>query len=375
MKERNKSQSRLYQPAKRRENNYYASSLVSGGDDEFPLFKEPSKLFIGLGGNIAAGIFVFILILVAIAALIFVIVNGNKLPTNRSEMAKAKKIEQIEIIENHSIAMEPDPPMDIAQAADMHNDVLVEVANAKAQKLEVKAVVSGVDDEKYYVAQGLPDEGKVADRLADLSLVSVKVLNEIKKRLEKDGKIFAGDKVDITTNMEKLLKKHYDKHLNLSEYNSPDDQIVGSSSNKGELIEICIRHKKDPSTFNSINTTRRVFLHELAHSADFEYRKDGLKAHGPVFKRLHMYLLSVGEDLGLYSCEEYQQTNGAFCGLRMDEKYCSQDNEKLIIDSREDNEEEEKEIKKEVQERKKEEIEKNNNIYDDELDDDQFNLY
>ena len=330
MKQRNGSYTRTYQPARRR-NGYKYDALF--GDDEFPVFKEPREAYVGMGGNIAAGIFVFILILVAVGALVFVIINGGKLPTTNSEMAKAKLIaeQQVEVIENQSVAQEPEPPVDIANEADAHNEALIEAANGKNQKAAVKAVTSGVDDAKYYVAQGLTDESKVADRLADLSLVCVKVLNEIKKRLEKDGKIYAGDKEDITKNMEKLLLKHYDKHLNLSEYHSPDDQIVGSSSNKGELIEICVRHKKDTSTFNSINTTRRVFLHELAHSADFEYRKDGMKAHGPVFKRLHMYLLSVAEDLDLYSCEDYQKTGGAFCGLRMDEKYCSQDNEKLII--------------------------------------------
>ncbi len=296
--------------------------------------KEPLKEREDLSQNFAAVIFIILLILGAIGALAYVIVSNYRLPAP-PEHANAEQSQIVSAAETQTV--EEDGGESLLNMADVHSEILVEEARAVAKKAAVKQVLSATDQEKYYVAANLPDEEKAADRLADLALTATRVLAEVKRRLEesKDGKILAGDNVDITKNMEVLLSKHYQKHLNLAEYHCADT-VVGSSSNKGQLIEICLRHKKDTDTFNSINTTHRVFLHEVAHSADFEYRKDGQNAHGPVFRRLHAYLLGVAEDIGLYSCEDYQKSGGAFCGLNLGEKYCSSGDVNENLDASED---------------------------------------
>ena len=90
------------------------------------------------------------------------------------------------------------------------------------------------------------------------------------------------------------------------------------------MIETCLINKHNPSEWNSDNTLFRVHIHELAHSADIQYRADGEDGHGPEFKRLHQYLLGVAENLGIYSCDEYKQSGRKFCGLVLTEMYCSE---------------------------------------------------
>jgi hypothetical protein len=122
--------------------------------------------------------------------------------------------------------------------------------------------------------------------------------------------------------MKQLVRKHYKREIPLAEYNVPNDSTVGSNADKGVLIETCLRSKFDPNEWNTDNSLFRVNMHELAHSADFEFRADGEEAHGPVFKRLHQYLLTVAENLGLYNCAEYKASGRKFCGLTLTEKYC-----------------------------------------------------
>lgn len=279
--------------------------------------------------SFAASVFVAILVLCGIGILAFVIVNRYSLPIQGQENKIAYK-------ENQSVVMseEEETAASIADTLNIAEDgTIVEAAKGDAKKASVKRVKSEIDQQKYYVAADLPDPEHAADMLADLALVCTRVLAEVKRRLESSpgNKIFAFDKRDITRNMEVLLDKHYNKALNLAEYHC-QDSVVGSSSDKGKLIEICLRYKNKTDKFNLQNTTRRVFLHEIAHSADFEYRKDGQSGHGPDFRRLHAYLLGVAEDIDLYSCEEYQKSKGSFCSLNLNERYCSFDTEKLAIE-------------------------------------------
>lgn len=174
------------------------------------------------------------------------------------------------------------------------------------------------DGKTYYVH---PTYGAdtAANMFAELNKRTSDVIFEIKKRMDKTNSIVYENK-DITHNMERLVKKHYNKPIDFEEYHNPNDLIVGSNTSKGSTIEICLRSKYDETKFNSMNTTFRVVLHELAHSADTEYRTE--ERHGKDFERLHKYLLSVATDMNYYNCEEYEKSNKSFCGVTLTEEYC-----------------------------------------------------
>jgi len=183
------------------------------------------------------------------------------------------------------------------------------------------AKVRAQDGRHYLVAADLPNKAKAARKLAEITRRSQTLLQSIDEQLDGNRRIVY-DGHDITDNMKQLVRRHYEKEIPLAEFHDPSSLTVGSNTDKGLMIETCLRGKSNPEEWNSDNTLFRVHTHELAHSADFEFRGDGEKAHGPVFKRLHEYLLFVSENLGLYSCSEYKASGRKFCGLTLSETYC-----------------------------------------------------
>jgi hypothetical protein len=178
------------------------------------------------------------------------------------------------------------------------------------------------DGNFYMVAADLPDKEKAANKLAEIYRREQYLLQSIQESLQLNKRIIASDGVDITDEMKRLVRKHYGKLTPFAEYHNPDDLTVGSNSNKGEMFEASLRDKRDTNKWNSDNTLFRVHTHELAHSADGQYRKDGMDGHGPVFKRLHQHLLGVAENLGIYNCAEYQRSGRKHSGLTLPETYC-----------------------------------------------------
>ena len=194
--------------------------------------------------------------------------------------------------------------------------------SANKGKSKVVKVKSHKDGQFYFVADDLPDKQKAADKLAEINRRSQYLLQAIDEQLDGNKRIKAGDGTDITDNMRQLVKRHYKKFTPYAEYHNPSDLTVGSNSDKGMMIETCLRNKYNPSEWNEDNTLFRVHIHELAHSADFHYRADGEDGHGPEFKRLHQHLLKVAENLGIYDCGAYKSSGKRFCGLKLTEEYC-----------------------------------------------------
>ncbi len=188
-------------------------------------------------------------------------------------------------------------------------------------KSDVVQIRCEKDGRHYFVASDLPEKEKAAGMLAEISRRAQYLMQAVDEQLDGNRRIVALDGVDITDNMKALLRKHYKIETPLAEYHNPSDMTVGSNSDKGVVIETCLRSKFDPTEWSSINTLFRIHCHELAHSADFDYRSDGEDGHGPIFRRLHKYLLGVSENLGIYNCAEYTKSGGAVCGVKLTESY------------------------------------------------------
>lgn len=187
-------------------------------------------------------------------------------------------------------------------------------------KQKVVKFKSQLDGRYYFVCATLPEKQKAADTLAEIYRRSQFILFDLNEKLEANEPIIANDGVNITENIRKMVNKHYNKPLALAEYHAPNDKTVGANSEKGLLIEMCLRSKSNPAQWNSLNTLTRVHIHELAHSADFMFRADGTENHGPDFYRIMNYILQQAEELNLYSCAEYKASGNAFCGLVLNEE-------------------------------------------------------
>lgn len=190
-------------------------------------------------------------------------------------------------------------------------------------KSKVIRARSTVDNKFYLVAADLPEKEEAANFLAELHRRSQTLLQAVEEMMDGGQQIVSDDNYDLTPNFKRLVKKHFKKDTGFAEYHNPKDRTVGANSAKGELVEICIRSKTQPRLWNSMNTAFRVHVHELAHSADNEFREDG--DHGPEFNRIMGKLLQISENLGLYDCAEYRKSGRAFCGLTLTEEdsFCS----------------------------------------------------
>lgn len=209
---------------------------------------------------------------------------------------------------------------DVVVASDGEKILKASDSKDPSGKDKVTKQRSNVDYKYYYVSARLGDKVKAANKLAELNRRVQYLLQTIDESLDNGQKVVAKDGTDITANMRKLVDQHYGKPLPVAEYNSPHDKTVGSNSDKGMLLEVCLRSKYNPQEWNSDNTLFRVMAHELAHTADFEWRGDGDHNHGPVFFRLHNHLLSVAEDIGVYNCAEYKKSGRRHCGLVLTEE-------------------------------------------------------
>jgi hypothetical protein len=250
----------------------------------------------------------FGLLLIAIFYVIDPFENRNKLRKKSAETQSVDQVTPAEAITLGEVVEGPDgkPTIEVSKEED---------PDGKDKVIKVRA---DPDNEMYFVSASLGDKKKAANTLAEVSRRSQYLLQSLDEMLDGNGRTVAKDGVDVTDSMRRLVKKHYNKRIPFAEYHNPHDKTVGSNSAKGELIEMCLRNKYDTKKWNPVNTIYRVHVHELAHSADKEFREDG--DHGPVFNRIMNFLLQTSENLGIYSCAEYKASGRAYCGLTLTEE-------------------------------------------------------
>lgn len=207
---------------------------------------------------------------------------------------------------------------DVVKGPDGQPTVEVTKEDDPGGKDKVLKWKSALDGHYYFVSASLGEKQRAADMLAEVYRREQTLLQALDEMMDNGGTIKAQDNTDITSNMKRLVEKHYMKRVPFAELHNPHDKTVGSNSSKGSLIEMCLRNKYRPSEWNDLNTIFRVHVHELSHSADKMYREDG--DHGPVFNRIMNHLLQVSENLGIYSCEQYKKSGRRYCGLVLTEE-------------------------------------------------------
>lgn len=250
---------------------------------------------------------IFVILVFVFFCFVVYTIKDNNYSTTSESLDSAALNSNNEAVTLGDVVMKPGGP-----------EVVVSKAKDPDGKDKVIKHKSSDDGQMYYVSASLPEKERAANFLAEINRREQFLLQSIDEMLDGGAPIKTKDGHVITDNMKLLVKKHFNKNTPFAEYYNPYDRTVGSNSAKGELVEICLRNKYKPKEWNSINTAFRVHVHELAHSADTEYRADG--DHGPTFNRLMNFLLEVAENIGIYSCQEYKSSGRKFCGLVLQEK-------------------------------------------------------
>jgi len=166
-------------------------------------------------------------------------------------------------------------------------------------------------DEKSYLVRNLPDKENAALMLANIRTKLINFIDELvleaeQENLEEDDKT----KSELINNYKyiKMIKKRL-PYSKIKE-SSANSEYTSYSINKGEELVFCLRSKID-NKLHDINDIMYVAVHEIAHIGCPEI------GHTPLFKKINKFLLEKAVDKGLYTFENYRETNKEYCGITL----------------------------------------------------------
>jgi hypothetical protein len=92
---------------------------------------------------------------------------------------------------------------------------------------------------------------------------------------------------------------------------APNENGSSYTINKGELMALCLRHKKGEHPFHEYNTLQFVMIHELAHVASIS------EGHNQEFINNFRFLLRQANALGYYDPVNYSNKPINYCGIKV----------------------------------------------------------
>ena len=154
---------------------------------------------------------------------------------------------------------------------------------------------SNISGNTYKIHEELPDFEQTADVLGKLELFIDKLLTYL----------YTNKKSDPRT--KRLIKRLND----ISIEEAPFEPNVSSYTiNKGELISLCIRNKKNKQ-FHNYQTLLFVVIHELAHVASVT------KGHNKEFIDNFKWLLKIAKQANIYMPQNYSINPIEYCGVKV----------------------------------------------------------
>ena len=92
---------------------------------------------------------------------------------------------------------------------------------------------------------------------------------------------------------------------------APNDDGSSYTINKGDLMALCLRHKKGEHPFHDYNTLQFVMIHEMAHIASIS------EGHNQEFINNFRFLLREAKALGYYEPVNYSNAPINYCGIKV----------------------------------------------------------
>ena len=168
--------------------------------------------------------------------------------------------------------------------------VIFTIINKIKRNNEIIEKISKIDNRKYIVRK-LKDSQLAADKLAQINLNILKLINHVKDK-DRDG-------------IDRLSKRYDPNSLSETGINA---RYTSYSVNKGEKISICIRNKED-NQFIDDNIIMFVVIHELSHIMTIQV------GHPIEFWDNMKYLLEQAKEINLYNPIDYQESPQKYCGM------------------------------------------------------------
>jgi len=170
--------------------------------------------------------------------------------------------------------------------------VIFTLINKVKRNQEIIEKKSGIDNRKYIVRK-LPDAQSAADKLAQINLKILKLINYVKDK-DREG-------------VGRLIERYNPDKLSETGINA---RYTSYSVNKGEKISICIRNKEN-NQFMDDNIIMFVVIHELAHIMTIQI------GHPKEFWDNMKYLLEQAKEINIYHPENYNENSQIYCGMEI----------------------------------------------------------
>tara|TARA_B100000902_G_C27316437_1_gene921653 strand:- start:661 stop:1236 length:576 start_codon:yes stop_codon:yes gene_type:complete len=155
---------------------------------------------------------------------------------------------------------------------------------------------SNVSKKSYYIREELPNSDETADIIGKLELFIDKFVAYLDSKVPNDKRV------------KRLKDRLYDVKIE----ESPMEEDVSSYTiNKGELISMCVRHKKKNKNFHDYQTLLFVLIHELAHVASIS------KGHNREFMTNFKFLLEHAVESKMYYAQDYSNSPITYCGVKV----------------------------------------------------------
>ena len=155
---------------------------------------------------------------------------------------------------------------------------------------------SNVSKKSYYIREELPNSDETADVIGKLELFIDKFVAYLDSKAPNDKRV------------KRLKDRLYDVKIE----ESPMEEGVSSYTiNKGELISMCVRHKKKNKNFHDYQTLLFVLIHELAHVASIS------KGHNREFMTNFKFLLEHAVESKMYYAQDYSNSPITYCGVKV----------------------------------------------------------
>ena len=154
---------------------------------------------------------------------------------------------------------------------------------------------SKLNNKKYCVQEEFNKSDEAVELLAKLHNQMSDLVSDLEKHYPSDERV-------------KRLVKGF-RRAEIEE--APNDEGSSYTINKGDLVALCLRHKKDGHPFHDYNTLLFVIIHEMSHIASIS------EGHNSEFITNFKWLLKEAKTFGYYEPVNYQNSPITYCGVKV----------------------------------------------------------
>ena len=174
--------------------------------------------------------------------------------------------------------------------------IIITLIIVERNELFIEYRKSTTNNLKYGIQEKFNKSDEAVELLAQLHQYMQTFIKDLNKKYPADERV-------------KRLVSNF-KNCKIEESPDKDDES-SYTINKGELMAICLRHKKEERHFHDYNTLLFVIIHELSHIASIS------EGHNSEFITNFKWLLQEAKKMGYYDPVDYRTSPMTYCGVKV----------------------------------------------------------